>query len=79
MDCGVAQLVEQVAVNHRVGGSSPSTTAIIQNKNLPAYCNLFFYFSAIKSLLEVGRMVFSFSAESGSRAALTTLSWRVLC
>ena len=27
MDCGVAQLVEQVAVNHRVGGSSPSATA----------------------------------------------------
>ena len=25
--CGVAQLVEQVTVNHRVGGSSPSTTA----------------------------------------------------
>ena len=25
--CGVAQLVEQVTVNHWVGGSSPSTTA----------------------------------------------------
>ena len=32
MRCGVAQLVEQVAVNHPVGGSNPSTTAILLTK-----------------------------------------------
>ncbi len=84
MDCGVAQLVEQVAVNHRVGGSNPSTTANY-TKHTPTVLhsdrldfnttyNLAVYLSVIKSLLEVGKIVFSFSAESGSKAALTTLS-----
>jgi hypothetical protein len=39
----VAQLVEQVTVNHRVGGSSPSQGANIYNKIMLIYCRLIGY------------------------------------